>query len=141
MLIKGNLCSSEARTKMKKEEVYKIYHNLWRIEETFRILKSELDARPAFMKTEDSLHGHFLMCYLSVLLTRLLQIYELQDEDSAQDIFNFIREFKLVKIGNKYINMATKKDFIVKLKELTKLPLTNAMMSQSQYEKIMNYRL
>ncbi|MDY5276429.1 MAG: transposase, partial [Erysipelotrichaceae bacterium] len=74
-------------------------------------------------------------------LTRLLQIYELQDEDSAQDIFNFIREFKLVKIGNKYINMATKKDFIVKLKELTKLPLTNAMMSQSQYEKIMNYRL
>lgn len=130
-----------SETKMKKEEVYKIYHNLWRIEETFRILKSELDARPAFMKTEDSLHGHFLMCYLSVLLTRLLQIYELQDEDSAQDIFNFIREFKLVKIGNKYINMATKKDFIVKLKELTKLPLTNAMMSQSQYEKIMNYRL
>ena len=126
---------------MKKEEIYKTYHNLWRIEETFRILKSELDARPAFMKTKDSLHGHFLMCYLSVLLTRLLQIYELQDEDSAQDIFNFIREFKLVKIGNKYINMATKKDFIVKLKELTKLPLTNAMMSQSQYEKIMNYRL
>ena len=31
-----------------------------------------------------------------------------KNKDSAQDIFNFIREFKLVKIGNKYINMATK---------------------------------
>ena len=126
---------------MKKEEIYKTYHNLWRIEESFRIMKSELDARPAFVKTKETIHGHFLICYLSTVLARILQIYELRDEDSMQEIFNFFREFKLVEVGNKYINMATKKEFIVKLKEQTKLPLTNAILSKNQYKKIMDYEI
>ena len=53
----------------------------------------------------------------------------------------FFREFKLVEVGNKYINMATKKEFIVKLKEQTKLPLTNAILSKNQYKKIMDYEI
>ena len=126
---------------MKKEEVYKTYHNLWRIEESFRVMKSELDARPAFVKTKETIHGHFLICYLSTVLARVLQIYELRDEDSMQEIFDFFREFKLVEVGNKYINMATKKEFIVKLKEQTKLPLTNAILSKNQYKKIMDYEI
>ena len=126
---------------MKKEEVYKTYHNLWRIEESFRVMKSELDARPAFVKTKKTIHGHFLICYLSTVLVRLLQIYELKDKDSLQEIFNFLREFKLVEAGNKYINMATKKEFIVKLKEHTKLPLTNALLYKNQYKKIMDYKI
>ena len=126
---------------MKKEEIYKTYHNLWRIEESFRIMKSELDARPAFVKTKETIHGHFLICYLSTVLARILQIYELRDEDSMQEIFNFFREFKLVEVGNKYINMATKKEFIVRLKEQTKLPLTNAILSKNQYKKIMDYEI
>ena len=88
-----------------------------------------------------TIHGHFLICYLSTVLARILQIYELRDEDSMQEIFNFFREFKLVEVGNKYINMATKKEFIVRLKEQTKLPLTNAILSKNQYKKIMDYEI
>lgn len=124
-----------------QREIYNIYHNLWRIEESFRIMKSELDARPAFMKTKETIYGHFLICYLSTLIVRLLQVYELKDEDSYQEIFKFIREFQFVIVGNKYINMATKSDFIIKLAKKTKLPLTNAMITNKQYEKIMSYKL
>ena len=125
-----------------QREIYKSYHNLWRIEESFRIMKSELDARPVFVKTKETIHGHFLICYLSVLLSRLLQIYELKDEDSMQSIYGFIRDFKLVKTSEiKYVNMATISDFITKLTKKTKLPLTNAIISKNQYKKIMSYKI
>lgn len=118
-----------------------VYHNLWRIEESFRIMKSELEARPVYLKLKITIYGHFLICYLSTLIIRLLQIYELKDQDSYQEIFKFIREFYFIIIGNKYINMATRSDFITKLAKKTKLPLMNAMISQKQYEKIMSCKL
>lgn len=124
-----------------KKEIYDVYHNLWRIEESFRIMKSELDARPAFVKTKETIHGHFLICYLATQLVRLLQIYELEDKDSYQEIFKFFREFQLVHVDNKYINLATKSDFIKELTNKTKLPLTNALISDKQYNKIMSYKL
>lgn len=58
---------------MKDKDVYNAYHNLWRIEESFRIMKSQLDARPVYLQKQDTIVGHFLICYLAVLLTRLLQ--------------------------------------------------------------------
>lgn len=124
-----------------QREIYNAYHNLWRIEESFRIMKSELEARPVYLKTKETIYGHFLICYLSTLLTRLLQIYELKDKDSYQNIYKFIRDLKYVTVGNKYINMATKSDFITKVADMTKLPITSAMISNKQYEKIMSYKL
>lgn len=59
--------------KMNAEAIYSTYHNLWRIEESFKLMKSYLDARSVFMQGHDSICGHFLICYLSVLLLRLLQ--------------------------------------------------------------------
>ena len=61
------------------------YHNLWRIEESFRIMKSQLDARPVYLQKEDTITGHFLICYLSVVLTRLLQIYALKDKYGTEE--------------------------------------------------------
>ena len=58
---------------MSDEDIYNTYHNLWRIEETFRIMKSELDARPVFCQTERTIKGHFLICYIAVLLCRILE--------------------------------------------------------------------
>ncbi|MCB5502793.1 transposase [Dorea formicigenerans] len=58
---------------MPAKDIYNAYHNLWRIEESFRIMKSQLDARPVYLQKEDTIVGHFLICYLAVLLARLLQ--------------------------------------------------------------------
>ena len=54
-------------------DIYNTYHNLWRIEESFRIMKPDLDARPVFLQKENSIKGHFLICYLAVLLERIFQ--------------------------------------------------------------------
>lgn len=55
------------------QEVLAMYHELWRIEQNFRLLKSQLAARPVFVRTEDHIRGHFLICYLALVLVRLLE--------------------------------------------------------------------
>ena len=55
------------------DEIIDIYRGLWRIEETFKVTKSELDARPIFVSTKDHIEAHFLTCYLALVLSRILQ--------------------------------------------------------------------
>ena len=55
---------------MPNQQIYDICHNLWRIEEAFRIMKSDLDARPVFLRKKETIQDHFLICYLTVLLER-----------------------------------------------------------------------
>ena len=74
---------------MASKDIYSTYHNLWRIEESFRIMKSDLDARPVFLQKEDTIKGHFLICYLTVLLGRILQFKILENKYSSSEIFNF----------------------------------------------------
>ena len=118
------IVTSEIR--MTASEIYAAYHNLWRIEESFRIMKSQLDARPVFMQKQETITGHFLICYLSVLLTRLFQIYVLKDEYSTEEIFDFIHDFRVAKISDrKYINLTRSSSFIKDLTVRTGLPLTS----------------
>lgn len=54
-------------------EVIDIYRGLWRIEETFKVTKSELDDRPVYVSTKEHIEAHFLTCYLALVLCRVLQ--------------------------------------------------------------------
>lgn len=86
-----------SETEMKDSDIYNTYHNLWRIEESFRIMKSDLDARPVFLQKEETIKGHFLICYLTVLLERIFQFKILGNEYPATDIFEFMKDFKVTK--------------------------------------------
>ncbi|WP_145453269.1 IS1634 family transposase, partial [Staphylococcus epidermidis] len=55
-------------TTLSPEEILNAYHGLWKIEESFRVLKSNLEARPIYVWTEESIHGHFVICYLALVL-------------------------------------------------------------------------
>ena len=118
------IVTSEIR--MSASAIYAAYHNLWRIEESFRIMKSQLDARPVFMQKQETITGHFLVCYLSVLLTRLFQFHILKDEYGTEEIFDFIRDFRIAKISDrKYINLTRSSSFTKDLTARTGLPLTS----------------
>lgn len=126
---------------MADSEIYSAYHSLWRIEESFRIMKTQLDARPVFLQKEDTIIGHFLICYLSILLTRLLQIKILKNKYGTEEIFDFLKHFKAAKISEKkYINLTKNTSFIKEFSALTNLPLTSYFLSDSQLRKMLNYR-
>lgn len=55
------------------DEVLGIYQELRHIENNFRVMKSQLVARPVFVRTEEHIRGHFLCCYLALTITRLLE--------------------------------------------------------------------
>jgi transposase len=127
--------------KMKDEDIYATYHNLWRIEESFRIMKSDLDARPAFVQKESTIKGHFLICYLTVLLQRLFQFNVLEDMFPATQIFDFFKDFKATRADGKYINTTMDSQFIAHLAKKLDLPLRNYYLSETQIKKIMNFKL
>lgn len=130
-----------SETEMEDSDIYNTYHNLWRIEESFKIMKSDLDARPVFLQREDTIKGHFLICYLTVLLERLFQFKVLGNEYSTSDIFQFIKDFKVTKGETKYINTTKSTDFIHELAAKLKLPLTNYFLTETQIKSILKSKI
>lgn len=130
-----------SETEMKDTDIYNTYHNLWRIEESFKIMKSDLDARPVFLQREDTIKGHFLICYLTVLLERIFQFKVLENEYSTSDIFQFIKDFKVTKGETKYINTTKSTDFIHDLAAKLKLPLTNYFLTETQIKSIFKCKI
>jgi len=55
------------------EWIMDTYHELWRIEETFRVAKSDLQSRPVYVSRQDRIEAHFLICFVSLVIIRLLQ--------------------------------------------------------------------
>lgn len=130
-----------SETRMTDSDIYSTYHNLWRIEESFRIMKSDLDARPAFVQKESTIKGHFLICYLTVLLERIFQFKVLENKYGASEIFGFMKDFRVTETEGKYINTTMDSDFIEQLSENTGLPLRNYYLSERQLKSILNYKL
>lgn len=130
-----------SETHMTASEIYAAYHNFWRIEESFRVMKSQLDARPVYLQKRDTITGHFLICYLAVLLTRLLQIHILNDNFGTEEIFDFMHDFRVAKISDrKYINLARSSSFIKQLSAKTGLPLTSYFLGNEDINKMLSHR-
>ncbi|NLD47031.1 MAG: transposase [Clostridiaceae bacterium] len=54
-------------------EIVLINHRRWGIEEGFRIMKSELKARPIYLRDNDRIEAHFITCFISLIIYRLLE--------------------------------------------------------------------
>jgi hypothetical protein len=75
------------------EQVAGIYGGLWQIEESFRILKTDLRARPVFVWTDAHIQGHFVLCFLCLCLIRYAQYFLLEKKQtwaSAREIMEAI---------------------------------------------------
>ena len=56
-----------------EKKIREVYHGLWRIEESFRVTKSDLVARPMFVRTENHIKGHIMTCFVALIILRILQ--------------------------------------------------------------------
>lgn len=61
------------RGKFGDDKIIDIYRGLWQIEDSFRVTKSELETRPVFLSREDRIQAHFLICFISLVILRLIQ--------------------------------------------------------------------
>lgn len=130
-----------SETGMPDDEVYSAYHELWRIEESFKVMKSELDARPVYLQRDDAVTGHFLVCYLAVTLLRILQFKALDNRFCSEEIMRYVRGFKAVESSKtKYLNISRKSALGDELERLTSLPVNDYYLTGTQVRKIVGYR-
>ena len=135
------LVTSEVQADPK--EIYKVYHNLWRIEESFRLLKTYLQSRPAFATDEDTIKGHFLICYISLTLMRLLELKVFEDEIPAAQLFEFVRKYNVTENYDlTYINNSTWSKTFEKIKEKLGLSkLGNVYLSKKDMDLLFQTEL
>lgn len=56
------------------DKIIDMYRGLWRIEQSFRITKSELEARPVYVRTKEHIEAHFLTCFVALIIARILEL-------------------------------------------------------------------
>ena len=111
------------------EEAVSIHHNLWKIEESFRIMKSSLKSRPCFVWTPQHIKGHFVICYLALVMQRLLEkkIKDLNISYSTQEIQKAIIQANVMELTLKgqtfYIKEKTSTQYDDIAKALGVMPL------------------
>ena len=132
------IVSSE--TDMPKHEIYRAYHNLWKIENTFRLLKSQLDARPVYLQKRESIYGHFLICYYAITLLRVLEEKIYKNVFSTYELIDLIRGFKLFKGEDRNVNLTKKTANVTKLCEMYKFNADYMYLSDSQTKKLFNLK-
>lgn len=70
----GYYCIITSEIELDDMSVIEKYRGLWKIEESFRVIKSDLEGRPVYVWTENHIEGHFLVCFLALLIIRILEL-------------------------------------------------------------------
>lgn len=120
------------------EEIVKVNHSRWEIEESFRIMKSEFMARPVFHRREDMIKAHFTTCFLALIVYRYLE-KELNEKYTVTEIIDTLKEMNM-KLENKnsYIPNYTRTDLTDDLHDKFGFRTDYEVMDIKKFKKIFN---
>src|SRR5699024_1445222 len=118
------------------EKIVEIYRGLWRIEESFKITKTDLEARPVFVRNEDRIKAHFLICFVSLVILRLIQ-KELDHHYSVKKIVDTLNQCEGVSLEkNLYIFSYFSEELDTIAKKFD-LPLNQKYLTRKKIKKIL----
>ena len=80
---------------MQKEKIVSTYRGLWEIEETFKLTKSDLEARPVHVQSKEHINAHFLTCFIALTILRLIQ-KKTNKEFSAEKIICCLNKIECI---------------------------------------------
>lgn len=124
------LVTSEYEKKASK--IIDIYRGLWKIEESFKVTKSDLETRPVYVSTEEHIKAHFLTCFIALVLSRILE-YQLEGKYSITKIINSLKQCSCTNVDKNYylfdyydqiledIGHVTNVDFSTKIRTLQQI--------------------
>ena len=70
----GYFCIITSELDYDEQKIRQAYAGLWKIEQSFRLMKSDLYARPVFVKKNEHIRAHFLICFVALLVIRIIQL-------------------------------------------------------------------
>lgn len=92
--IKG-YCTNIPEDVLSNDEVIGYYHDLWRVEQAFRISKSDLKARPIFHYSHDAIRAHVLICFIALMISKLIEIKTSLSIRNVRDMLWLVHDIKL----------------------------------------------
>ena len=126
-----------SETNMSDIEIRKAYKGLWKIEESFKITKSNLEARPVYVWTKEHIQAHFLTCFVSLVILRLLE-HKMNRNYSTEKIINSIKSYSSLNIEHNIYIQSYRNEIITQLEKALSLDLSRKYLSLSEIKKILN---
>ena len=118
------------------EIILKVAKGKWEIEESFRIMKTDFKARPVHLSIRERIEGHFLTCYLSLLIYRILE-KKLSEKYTTTQILETLRNMNVLEnTGYGYIPAYERTDFTDELHEKFKFRTDTELISYKNLKKI-----
>ena len=119
-------------------EIFKIIKGRWEIEESFRIMKSDFLARPVNLSREDRIKSHFLTCFISLLIYRILE-KKLNYKYTTSQILKTIRNMNVIELkGDGYIPGYTRTDITDDLHDIFDFRTDYEINTYKDFKKIFN---
>lgn len=116
--------------------IAKINHSRWEIEECFRIMKTDFEARPVYLKKDNRIKSHFMTCFISLILLRYLE-KKLNFKYTSTDIIKALRSMNLTAVGDEgFIPSYTRTDLTDSLHEAFGFRTDYQIISKKDMKKI-----
>ena len=124
--------------KVPASEIVEIYGGLWKIEETFKVTKTGmLNFRPVFHYSQNRIRAHFLMCFVALVLERILEC-QLGWKHSAASIQQSLSKFNAVQLMGSNIYQISYYDTLIKeILETMDIGISKQFLLQSDIRKLM----
>jgi len=119
-------------------EIIDIYRGLWRIEESFKITKSSLTARPVYVSREDHIHAHFLTCFVALTLTRILEM-KIGRKYCVNQIIQSLRKSNYTHLEQNYYVLGYFDDVLNEIGNVTGIDFSKKYRTLSEIKKITGY--
>lgn len=113
-----------SETELSLSEIISRYRGLWRIEQSFRISKSELRGSPVFVRTSEHINAHFLICFITLTMLRMLEI-RTQRKYSSTRIIDALKSTMATDIGKDIYQLNKKDEIIYELEKMLGLEFNN----------------
>ena len=120
------------------KEIRDIYKGLWKIEESFKITKSDLETRPVFVWTKDHIEAHFLTCFISLVILRLIE-YKTNRKYSTSSIINSLKNYTSNNLEHDIYLQNFTNDIIKDLSNIYNINLSRKYLTLSEIKKIINF--
>lgn len=118
------------------ESIIKANHQRWKIEECFRIMKSEFKARPVYLKNDPRIEAHFLTCFLALILFRYLE-KKLNNKYTCEEIIQTLRNMQMREIlGKGYIPSYTRTELTDALHDAFDFETDHDIITITEMKKI-----
>lgn len=137
----GYYCIITSEQEWPERDVIEAYRGLSRVEESFRVLKGTMDARPVYVWTRDHIEAHFLVCYVALLEMRLMQAdveRATGSRPSAEAVSEALRNMTGRRLDANVYHFDYRTDLTDALCSCVGIDLSRQVMTKSQMNNVMS---